>query len=341
MLLDLDNLPSPALLHRLVHDMAAMVEHRNGEIERLQLIIRQLQRAQYGRRSEQLDPDQLALGLGDLNADLAAAEGEQVCAAIATDETSDSQPKRKPLPDHLAREEVVLDVTETTCPCCGGALHPIGESVSERLDWVPARVRVIRTRRPKYACRSAKRSIKRRRPSVRAPAAWRRRRCSPMCLSARHGVELERSTLAGWVGGACWWLDALHERLCKDVFASDHLFADDTPVPVFDPGRGRTKTGRLWVYARDQRGWGGPAPPTAVFLSRPTEKLSARYRTSSTSKASRMSMATPVREADRERRRRLRRMLGTHTSQVLRDRRGGRRTAGVGSAAPDQPALRC
>src|SRR6516162_3640856 len=69
---------------------------------------------------------------------------------------------------------------------------------------------------------------------------------------ARHGVELDRSTLAGWVGSACWWLDALHEKLCANVFASDHLFADDTPVPVLDPGRGRTKTGRLWVYARDQ-----------------------------------------------------------------------------------------
>jgi len=91
-------------------------------------------------------------------------------------------------------------------------------------------------------------------------------------IFARYGVELDRSTLAGWVGGACWWLDALHERLCKDVFASDHLFADDTPVPVLDPGRGRTKTGRLWVYARDQRGWGGPAPPAAIYVFAPDRK---------------------------------------------------------------------
>ena len=76
----------------------------------------------------------------------------------------------------------------------------------------------------------------------------------------------------GWVGGACWWLEALHERLCADVFASDHLFADDTPVPVLDPGRGRTKTGRLWGYAREQRGWGGPAPPAAVYLFAPDRK---------------------------------------------------------------------
>jgi len=91
-------------------------------------------------------------------------------------------------------------------------------------------------------------------------------------IFSRHGVDLPRSTLAGWVGGACWWLEALHERLCKNVFASDHLFADDTPVPVLDPGRGRTKTGRLWVYAREQRGWGGPEPPAAAYLFAPDRR---------------------------------------------------------------------
>ena len=86
--------------------------------------------------------------------------------------------------------------------------------------------------------------------------------CTPLYrqaqILARHGAEIDRSTLAGWVGGACWWLDALHERLCRNAFASDHLFADDTPVPVLDPGRGRARTGGLWVYARDQRAWGRP-----------------------------------------------------------------------------------
>ena len=91
-------------------------------------------------------------------------------------------------------------------------------------------------------------------------------------IFARLGVDLDRSTLAGWVGGACWWLDALHEKLCANVFASDHLFADDTPVPVLDPGRGRTKTGRLWVYARDQRPWGGPSAPAAIFVFAPDRK---------------------------------------------------------------------
>ena len=85
-------------------------------------------------------------------------------------------------------------------------------------------------------------------------------------IFARQGVRLNRSTLANWVGGASWWLEALHERLAAHVFASDKLFADDTPVPVLDPGRGRTKTGRLWVYVRDDRPWNGPDPPAAVYL---------------------------------------------------------------------------
>ena len=134
----------------------------------------------------------------------------------------------------------------------------------------------------------ARRWRRRRRRSGRAPAAWRRLRCSPQCWSAniaitrpcigrrkifaRHGIDLPRSTLAGWVGGACWWLEALHERLARNVFASDRLLADDTPVPVLDPGRGRTRTGRLWVYAREQRAWGGPEPPAAVYLCAPDRK---------------------------------------------------------------------
>lgn len=289
MRIDLDNLPSdPALLHRLVRDMAEIVEHRDGEIERLRLIIRQLQRAQFGRRSERLDPDQFALALDDLNGDLAATESAQVRATAALEPSADAQARRRPLPEHLEREDIVLDVASETCACCGGALHSIGESVSEMLDWIPARLRVVRIRRPKYACRGCGTVSQAAAPEraiaggLATPALLAQVLVSKYCdhtplyrqsqIFARHGVELERSTLAGWVGGACWWLEALHDLLCKDVFASDHLFADDTPVPVLDPGRGRTKTGRLWVYARDQRGWGGPAPPAAVYHYAPDRK---------------------------------------------------------------------
>ena len=149
---DLKNLPSDvAALHHLVRDMAAVVEHRDGEIERLQTIIKQLQRAQFGRRSERLDLDQLALGLEDLDSDIGRAEasGPHVDVEIA-----DKRARRKPLADHLPREEVVMDVATDACPCCGGVLHSIGESVSEMLDWVPAQLRVVRITRPKYACRA-------------------------------------------------------------------------------------------------------------------------------------------------------------------------------------------
>ena len=89
---------------------------------------------------------------------------------------------------------------------------------------------------------------------------------------ARHGVEIDRSTLANWVGGACWWLEPLQAKLAEHVFASPKLFADNTPIPVLDPGRGRTKTGRLWVYARDDRPWSGADPPAAVYLYSPDRR---------------------------------------------------------------------
>ncbi|MCS3524482.1 transposase [Bradyrhizobium elkanii] len=266
-----------------MRDIASVIAHRNSEIQRLEAIIKQLQRAQFGRRSERLDADQLALGLEDLDIDLSVVEADQA-SVEASAPTQKLQPKRKPLPDHLPREEIVLNVDSESCKC-GGALHAIGESVSEMLDWVPARLRVVRVCRPKYACRSCGTITQAPAPErpiaggLATPALLAQVLVSKYCdhtplyrqaqIFARHGVELERSTLAGWVGGACWWLEALHDRLCKNVFESDHLFADDTPIPVLDPGRGRTKTGRLWVYARDQRSWAGPEPPAAVYVFAP------------------------------------------------------------------------
>ena len=286
MRLDLENLPSDiSLLHQLVREMAGVVESRDGEIERLQSIIKKLQRAQFGRRSERLDPDQLALALEDLDADIARIRESRPAAAKLPSERT---PHRKPLPDHLPREDIRLDIDHAVCACCGGALHAIGESQSEMLDWIPAQLRVIRITRPKYACRLCEKVVQASAPErliaggPATPALIAQVLVSKYCdhtplyrqsqIFARHGVDLGRSTLAGWVGGACWWLEALHERLCRNVFASDHLFADDTPVPVLDPGRGRTKTGRLWVYAREQRGWSGPEPPAAVYLFAPDRR---------------------------------------------------------------------
>jgi transposase len=167
-------------------------------------------------------------------------------------------------------------------------LHVIGETVSEMLDHVPARLRVIRLCRPRYGCRTC--GTIHQAPAPERPIAKGlasagllahvlvAKYCDHLPLYrqsqifARNGVELDRSTLANWVGGAAWWLEPLHRRLTEHVFASTKLFADDTPVPVLDPGRGRTKTGRLWVYARDDRPWGGPEPPAAVYLYSPDRK---------------------------------------------------------------------
>src|ERR1700682_5782254 len=172
--------------------------------------------------------------------------------------------------------------------CCGSELHVIGETVSEMLDHVPARLRVVRICRPRYGCRAC--GTIHQAPAPERPIA--KGLASPGLLAhvlvakycdhlplyrqsqifARHGVELDRSTLANWVGGACWWLEPLQARLAAHVFGSTKLFADDTPIPVLDPGRGRTKTGRLWVYARDDRPWSGPEPPAAVYFYSPDRK---------------------------------------------------------------------
>jgi transposase len=252
------------------------MEQRDSEIERLRLIIRQLQRGQFGRRSERLDPDQLEFGLEELDADIARAEAKQPERPAQSDRREHAQ--RAAFPEHLPREEVTLEVEASACPSCGGGLHPIGVTTSEMLDWVPASLRVIRIRRPKYGCRACgtiHQAAARERliaKGMATPGLIAQVLVSKYCdhtplyrqgqIFARHGIELDRSTLANWVGGACWWLEPLHARLAADVFASTKLFADDTPLPVLDPGRGRTKTGRLWVYTRDDRPWA-----TAVRLS--------------------------------------------------------------------------
>jgi transposase len=288
MRIDLENLPSDAdLLHRLVRDMASVVEDRDGEIERLRGIIKQLQRAQFGRRSEQLDDEQLPLGLNDTE----AAAARPMSADSTPNEISVPAPRasaRTALPEHLPRADVHIDAGHDVCPHCGGMLHSLGESVSEQLDWKPARLCVIRTHRPKYACRTCQSVVQSLAPDrissggMATPAMAAQVLVAKYCdhtplyrqaqIFARHGVDLARSTLADWVGGACWWLKALHERLQKQVLSSSYLFADDTPVPVLEPGRGCTRTGRFWVYARQQAGWNGAAAPAAVYIYEPDRR---------------------------------------------------------------------
>jgi transposase len=290
MRLELDNLPSDVgLLHSLVRDMAGAVETRDDEIDRLQRIIKQLQRGRFGRRSERLDADQMALCLEDVEAERTAAQANHAEPSPADPDLGSGTASRRPvIADHLPRADVMMDLESDECPGCGGKLHPAGEAISEMLDWVPARLRVMRIRRPKYGCRRCETIHQAPAPErpiakgLATPGLLAHVLVSKYCdhaplyrqaqIFARQGVDLNRSTLANWVGGACWWLEPLQARLADHVFASNKLFADDTPIPVLDPGRGRTKTGRLWVYARDDRPWAGPDPPAAVYFYSPDRK---------------------------------------------------------------------
>src|SRR3954453_7296981 len=261
-------------------------EAAQAEIEKLWLLIRQLQRGQFGRRSEKLDPDQLQLGLEDLEQTVAAAEAAQEAASKSSDTPRPSRSRRRnlgALPAHLPRVEVLVDIEDKSCPCCGEALHVIGEDTSEMLDIVPAQLRVKVIRQPRYGCRACEEAV------VQAPAPER-----PITggmateallahvlvakfsdhlplyrqaqIFARQGIELDRSTLCDWVGRACWWLEPLWRLLRRHVMGSTWIFADDTRLPVLDPGRGRARTGRLWGYAIEGRPWGGSNPPAVVYL---------------------------------------------------------------------------
>src|SRR5438552_137680 len=252
--------------------MAERARHAE-ELDRLTAIIKELQRHRFGRRSEQLDPDQLALALEDLEQTIAATE-----AAAEKDGEVPAKPaaarkrqiNRGALPVHLPREEIVIDVEDKTCACCGGLKHRIGEDVSERLDVIPAQLKVIVTRRPKYACRACAGEV------TQAPAPERLIESgiptealiahvlvakyadhTPLYrqaqIYARQGITLDRSTLADWVGRAAFALRPVHARLFELLKQSSKLFADETTAPVLDPGRGRTKKGQLWAYARDER----------------------------------------------------------------------------------------
>lgn len=294
MRLDLDALPTDVgLLHQLVRDLAAdlgtkdaRLGERAAEIERLKLQLARLQRAQFGRRSEKLDPDQLALQLDAVAEALAAAEADQPAAAEAKRPPSATR-GRKPLPAHLPRREERHDIG-CSCAGCGGAMQRIGEDVTEMLDYEPARFVVIRHVRAKYACRACEAiaqapmpasPIERGRPG---PGLLAQVLVAKYCdhlplyrqamIYARDGVELDRSTMADWVAGAGQLLRPLHERLAADVMRAAKLHADDTPVPVLAPGNGRTKTGRLWTYVRDDRPWDGPDPPAAVYFYSPHRK---------------------------------------------------------------------
>ncbi len=265
----------PATLQRLLLEAQA-------EITRLQMLIAGLLRHRFGRRSEQLSDDALDQGIEDLEQSL-AEQTAKIEAAQPVPRAASLKRNRGSLPAHLPRVDVVVDVAKKTCPCCGAPLHPIAEDHAEMLDHVPAQLRVLVIRRPRYGCRVCEQAV------VQAPAPERpidggmatEALLAHVLVSkyadhlplyrqaqifARQGVTLDRSTLCNWVGRACWWLEPLHALILSTVLSSPKVVADDTTLPVLDPGRGRTKTGRLWCYATDNRPWSGPGHPAAAYV---------------------------------------------------------------------------
>ena len=241
--------------------------------EKAKLRLARLLRQQYGASSEKLrtEIDQLHLTLGEIEeqiAELTPPEPEQPTASASTlspVEPARRKPVRRPLPESLPRE-VVEHAAPCSCPNCGGALRALGEDVTEVLDYVPASFRVIRHVRPKLSCRSCETiaqapvpslPIQRGLPTPALLAHVLVAKYADHCplyrqaeIYARAGVELDRSTLADWVGQSARLVRPLVAAVGAHVMAAERVHADDTTVPVLDPGRGKTKTGRLWTSYR-------------------------------------------------------------------------------------------
>jgi transposase len=263
--------------------LQAILRAALAEIERLQFQLAGLQRNRFGRRSEKLADETVRQATEDLEQSVAEKmAGLEAAAKIRPLASKPPKRNRGALPAHLPRVEVIVDVEDKACACCGGSLHQIGEDQAEMLDYVPAQFRVRLIRRPRYGCRVCENAV------VQAPAPDRpidggmatEALVAQVLIGkygdhlplyrqsqifARQGIELDRSTLCNWVGRACWWLAPLHELMLSTVLSSPKVFADDTTLPVLDPGNGRTKTGRLWCYAVDNRPWQGPGHPVAAY----------------------------------------------------------------------------
>ena len=263
---------------------------RDREIEHLQLLLAKLHRMQFGRKSEKLERqiEQLELRLEELESKRSEQGPTRTGSRHRLFDSYVTKPTRRALPDHLPRQTRRHEPKETVCPECQGELRKLGEDVSEMLEYVPASFVVIRQVRPKLSCTKCDCIVQAEAPSrpiargLAGPGLLAHVLVSKYCdhlplyrqseIYARQDVELERSTLADWVGGSASFLQPLVEALRRYVMAASKLHADDTPVPVLAPGQGKTKTGRLWTYVRDDRPAGDTAAPAVWFAYSPDRK---------------------------------------------------------------------
>ena len=282
----------------VVAEKEAFIAELEALIEKLQGQVQDYRRTKFGPKSEKLDPAQLELALEDLETAIAEtqaqiAEVEEKIAASASDpEKKKPRKTRKAraLPESLPRVERVVEPDSIVCPCGCGDMVRIGEDRTERLDYIPARYQVIVTVRPRYACPKGRTGV----VQAKAPAhllegSWpteallaqvavsKHSEYMPLnrqsVVMARHGVPIDRSVLADWMGRTGAAIAPVVDHMAKRLTAdSTRLYVDETTAPVLDPGRGKTKTGYLWAVLRDDRGWNGPAPPGVVFHYRPGRK---------------------------------------------------------------------
>ncbi|MFK7875918.1 MAG: IS66 family transposase [Paracoccaceae bacterium] len=269
-----------------IAELKAIIRAQQDQNARLEALVASFKKVLFGAKPEKIDPAQYELELEDIETAIAQVEAE-----IDADERTapvrpqkSRQTNRGSLPKHLERMEVVIE-PELSC-ACGAERHVIGEDVSERLDIVPTQFRVIVTRRPKYACRSCEGGITRASAPAHIIAGGMPTETTlahvlvskyaddlPLYRQAqiysRQGIDLDRSTLAAWVGKSAFELTPVYEALMADLKCSTKLFMDETPAPVLAPGRKRTKTGYSWALARDDRPWGGDDPPGVAFTYAP------------------------------------------------------------------------
>jgi transposase len=268
MKLDLKNLPSdPKLLQQIISDLSVEVTNLSAENSSLKNQLALLKAKRFGKSSEKLDKQ-----IADLELRIEEEE-EENCNKVIEDnleEESDNKkeknkPKRQPLPSHLPREEKILN-PDPICPDCGGEdFHKISDDISETLDYVPASFKVIKTIRPRCACRNCEKIVQAEVPE-KAIAKGKaesgllahilvQKYCNHLpyyrqseIYERDENVELSRSTMASWGGQCVRLLDIVVDEIKKEIFNSSHIHGDDTTLKVLAPGNGKTKTGRLWAY---------------------------------------------------------------------------------------------
>jgi transposase len=295
---DLNVLPAEALRALILTQHQELVTKdeqllsREREIEHLKLLLSKLHRMQFGRKSEKLarQIEQLELRLEELqsNTDEKAPKPTEPSSVPASWGASATKITRRAWPENLPRQMRRHEPKETVCPQCQGELRKLGEDVSEMLEYVPASFMVIRHVRTKLSCTKCDCIVQAEAPSrpidrgAAGPGLLAHVLVSKYCdhqplyrqsqIYARQGVELERSTMADWVGASSRLIEPLVEALQGYVMEAGKLHADDTPVPVLAPGNGKTKTGRLWTYVRDDRPAGDKAAPAVWFAYSPDRK---------------------------------------------------------------------